>query len=361
MKDSANRSAIINPFSRLMAHEKTKESQVEDLSHKTTSQPDEKKFTKKIRPIEKVSENKISHQSQGEISKASKDEGFQEVKKLKRPDTVKLDLPGRNMSTNFKEDARDKFYYRPKMGKALYDRHSGTGRGTEVAKGGAGGKYTWEGQEVSKDQMGEIVDNFEHDYSNYEDQYYFEALQPQTTQEEPSLQETQKQEITEVIQNEQFPDNHIHGLHSKKEEKRRKQLGLSDEKEKDKDKLERPENSMSYQDYMEQLKKKNENLNLVKNSNINKQPPQQGVSPQELKVNKPNEDIEFQNNLNRESIRKKKEKVKERKVDSEEVELNKLVGKNLSLTNQKPEMTKGSSYNQNYKSHSYGYGEKPTS
>lgn len=30
-----------------------------------------------------------------------------------------------------------------KSGKRLYDRHSGTGRGKEVAKGGAGGLHTW--------------------------------------------------------------------------------------------------------------------------------------------------------------------------------------------------------------------------
>jgi hypothetical protein len=39
--------------------------------------------------------------------------------------------------------AKNEVAFVPGHQKRLYDRHSGTGRGKEIAKGGAGGKYTW--------------------------------------------------------------------------------------------------------------------------------------------------------------------------------------------------------------------------
>lgn len=39
--------------------------------------------------------------------------------------------------------AKNEITFNPKHQKRLFDRRSGTGRGKEIAKGGAGGKYTW--------------------------------------------------------------------------------------------------------------------------------------------------------------------------------------------------------------------------
>ena len=51
-----------------------------------------------------------------------------------------------------------------------FDRHSGTGRGREIAKDGAGGKYTWDNN----------PEKIARDYENNDDDYFFEeALNPE--------------------------------------------------------------------------------------------------------------------------------------------------------------------------------------
>ena len=74
------------------------------------------------------------------------------------------------------------FNQKPSRGRR-FDRQSGTGRGKEVAKGGAGGKGTW------GDNSKNIARDFE---KNNDDDYYFEtALNPEK-QEKPERQERQE-------------------------------------------------------------------------------------------------------------------------------------------------------------------------
>ena len=112
---------------------------------------------KKIRPKEKV-ENEP-------------EEGFEEVKNVrkKRPENdeeeeekVHKKRRGINYNTNEERDYREN--KKPPRGRR-YDRQSGTGRGREVAKGGAGGKYTWN----------DNPDTIARDFENNDDDEYFEA------------------------------------------------------------------------------------------------------------------------------------------------------------------------------------------
>ena len=116
---------------------------------------------KKIRPKEKV-ENEP-------------EEGFEEVKNFhkKRPENNEEEEEkghkkrrGINYNTYEERDYREN--QKPPRGRR-YDRQSGTGRGREIAKGGAGGKYTW------NDNPEKIARDFE---NNDDDEYFEAALNP---------------------------------------------------------------------------------------------------------------------------------------------------------------------------------------
>jgi hypothetical protein len=107
--------------------------------------------------------------------------------------------------------------------------------------------------------------------------------------------------------------DHIEPLPSKKEEKRRKRTRSIEEKEPE-EKFERPKHAISYQEYLLQLEKKNEDLN--KNNKIKTVPIS---APNEILKITPKEsgDVDYQKCLNEQNLRKKKEKVKtkERIID----------------------------------------------
>lgn len=57
--------------------------------------------------------------------------------------------------------------------KRVYDKHSGTGRGKEIAKSGGGGKFTWgtNDQALEKEAiMDDDDDNYEEEYQEKEQQ-----------------------------------------------------------------------------------------------------------------------------------------------------------------------------------------------
>jgi hypothetical protein len=88
---------------------------------------------------------------------------------------------------------------------------------------------------------------------------------------------------------------------------------------------------VSYQEYLDQLKKKNENLKEIKYREPNPNPVREDVlkiSPTE------SEDVEYQNWLNAQQVKKKKEKVKEKKPDEQEEQLNRLVSERLTISNE---------------------------
>jgi hypothetical protein len=119
-------------------------------------------------------------------------------------------------------------------------------------------------------------------------------------------------------------------LDSKKEQKRRKKsLPLEEKPEGEAEFLrEQKENTMTYAEYLEQLKKKNEQLYKEREKNIQKpNPPQPDKSvetSQRIKDHK-----EYEQWV--ESLHLKKKKPKEKKSDSTEDEINKLIGQKMIL------------------------------
>ena len=162
-----------NPFEKL--HVKREESDDDDQGEFQKVKGKEKNVPiglehkkKKNRPVEKVQDDD--------------NEGFEEVPnkmKKKRPvnDEEEEEAKGgehkKRKGINYQtvEDKEYRTKDKPKRGRQ-FDRHSGTGRGKEIAKGGAGGKGTW----------GENPKNIARDFENNEeyDDYYFEsALNPE--------------------------------------------------------------------------------------------------------------------------------------------------------------------------------------
>ena len=98
----------------------------------------------KIRPEEmkklKEEQDRIEFQPKEE----KVEEGFTEVRKGNKRDAdiaKKLWTPDETVRKS--PTHRERPYVIPRKGKRLYDRHSGTGRGREISKQGAGGKTTW--------------------------------------------------------------------------------------------------------------------------------------------------------------------------------------------------------------------------
>jgi hypothetical protein len=107
----------------------------------TATQAGEQKKKKKVRPEEK---KKLEETHQDD------EEGFEVVKK-KGPSKPKA-AAGEEETTEKGQEKPKKFKKfshalvkenQFNSEKRLYERHSGTGRGKEISKGGAGGKHTW--------------------------------------------------------------------------------------------------------------------------------------------------------------------------------------------------------------------------
>ena len=112
------------------------------------------------------------------------EEDFQEVKKVvkKRPpkqeegeeDKEHKKRKGINFNTNEKREYRESKNPKPQRGRK-FDKQSGTGRGKEVSKGGAGGKGTW----------GDNPKNIARDEDNYDDIYFQQALNQVPEEKKP--------------------------------------------------------------------------------------------------------------------------------------------------------------------------------
>jgi hypothetical protein len=101
----------------------------------------EHKHKRKVRP----SEIKIPEESRLNTNfEKEDDEGFTEIRKNKRPTTPNAEIFEHNVLKEYRNKKNNKAKT-PIMrgGKRMFDRHSGTGRGREVSKHGAGGKTTW--------------------------------------------------------------------------------------------------------------------------------------------------------------------------------------------------------------------------
>ena len=251
---------------------------------------------------------------------ANDEEGFEEVgnkAKKKRPVNDEEDegfeggehkkRKGINYGTAEKSDYRTKD--KPKRGRQ-FDRQSGTGRGKEIAKGGAGGKGTW----------GENPKAIAREYEDNNDDYYFEnALNPEKAKErkERPPRRARKEDKKE---GEEGEENKGEDKGEKKEEednKKRKERPKYELKEEEK--LNRPKDAKTLEEYLKEKEKPvEEEKKEVKRINDGK--------PLEKKQEK-NDDILGTTGEGR----KKGKKRKYKEINKEEADLNNLIGANLQI------------------------------
>jgi len=288
-------------------------------------QPQEVK-KKKIRPEER---KRLEEEAKsGGQTHHDDTQGFSEVKKRKpNPkggDIGNLIENAYEQGTN-QQQKRDKNFeskgYQPQTrgGKRPYDRQSGTGRGREIAKQGAGGKTTWgNAEKMAKQEVyGEGEEHygddlFTYDYSKQQAPKREEATKTEEKTEEPKAEPTQEEEQKPKFEKKE----------GQREKRRKKRLGLAAEEEKkDEKKSDAPDNSISYKEYKEKFKPEpKQEEKKVAQSMIQKTDLKEKV--------KGGENLEISIASNKPTTQKKPE-VKEKKVDKTESDLNKLIGQKL--------------------------------
>lgn len=250
------------------------------------------KKKKKVRPTEKVEDEQ--------------NEGFEEVKKAykKRPQNDEEEeskgkehskRKGINFYTNEERQYRES--KRAPRGRK-YDRQSGTGRGKEIAKDGAGGKFTWEG-----------------DFENNNDDYYFEsALNPESKEKRsgPRRQKKEKDNKEEGEENE--GETKEEGKKFEKEErKERKKPELKPE-----EKLIIRGDEITLQDYLKKSEKPKEEQKEIKRIQDGK--PLTKVEEKKVDIFGTSE-----------PGKKKGKKKKEKEFNPKEVELNAQIGAEIQI------------------------------
>jgi len=205
-------------------------------------------------------------------------------------------------------------------GKRQYDRQSGTGRGKEISKGGAGGKFTWGNyaKNVPKD-----AGYANEDYYNEDDRYFNSALNKPKTDEtkenkpEEKLPEKEKEVVVEKVEEPVADPVEVFEENKDWNDKRKKKKGAVEEEKVEM--LVRPENALSLSEYKDQLKLKNQNI--VK-TNVEVKRPDEGI---ELKPETKNEN-EFQLGLTDEKKKTApKQKAKNVTVDPSEKHLSQAI------------------------------------
>jgi hypothetical protein len=203
------------------------------------------KKKKKVRPEEK---KKMEEQEQVKDD----EEGFSVVQKIKKPtrgnDDYEVVEQKQNTYQKFNND-KHKGGNQPREvrpNQRQFDKHSGTGRGKEVSKGGAGGKYTWGNEE--KQAKREVYD---YDQGGV-DHFFDSALNPKPKREKREYEETRQEEVPvqevkvevvvpETIQNTEAVEDNL--------DKKGRKKKVNPEEEKEEDKLIIPENAISLEEY----------------------------------------------------------------------------------------------------------------
>ena len=140
--------ATKNPFGQLRVVDRDEDEEVAQKVSKTTpaatlfsNAQTEQKKKKKVRPDEKKQSEEHPVQESTE--------GFQVVRKNKqKPRTFEPVKEGDFEDKKSINPKVHKYVYHDRTanfrpGKRIFERHSGTGRGKEIAKGGAGGNFIW--------------------------------------------------------------------------------------------------------------------------------------------------------------------------------------------------------------------------
>ena len=258
---------------------------------------------KKVRPAEKVEDE--GEEGFTEVSKKVKkhrpedDEGEDEKEHKKRK--------GINYNTAEEKDYRTKD--KPKRGRQ-FDRHSGTGRGKEIAKGGAGGKGTW----------GENPKNIARDFENNNDDYYFDvALHPEKNPEKKRERPPRKPKNEDKKEGEDGEEKE--GGEEKKQEENKNRRRFEPKPLTEEEKLNRPENAQSLEEYLKKQKKPKEDEEKKEVKRI------QDGDPLKKREDKK------ENILGTTGAGKKKgKKKKEKEINKEELDLNAQIGANLVIS-----------------------------
>ncbi len=294
--------SINNPFEKLSVKidkEEDEQGEFEQVKKKDKNVPfgiETKK--RKVRPKEKVEEG---------------EEGFEEVKHKipkKRPQNDEEEGKGKdhakrrgiNYHTNEGREYQEN--KRPARGRK-FDRQSGTGRGKEIAKGGAGGKYTW------NDNPEKIARDFE---NNNDDYYFEEALNPENKEK----RERQPRRRRDENNNENTGEGEKEG---EGEQKKGNQRGEKKQYElKEEEKLKKPEGAISLEEYLnKQTRPKEEEQKEVKRI-------KDGEPLNKVQENK-DKDILGVSSQGKKKAKKKKEK----EVNQLEIDLNAEIGAKLQI------------------------------
>jgi len=277
--------------------------------------PEETKKKKKIRPEERKRLEEEINKNQDQQQNL---QGFTEVRKQKRGYQKEGDI--NYLIENAYEEGeaktfpQNKFEPRyPRGGKRLFERHSGTGRGREISKQGAGGKTTWGNPEQLAHK--EIYE--EENYYNDEDDYFVFAAKESLREKEKKTERVEheeevKQEVQEEKKEEYKPKYKKKGIYQEEEIKKEPVVEI-------------PDNTVSYQEYKQRKKE----VKLEDTKKIDQKVVQKTEGPQiDLKPKLKNiEEIEI--SLSKKTTEKKKNKQKDKKPNMLEDKINRIIGQNI--------------------------------
>lgn len=287
-----------NPFNKLKVQRDDEEDFVPVQSHKPAQKQTVVADDKAKKPKQRPKQEKDTNED---------NEGFEFVgKQQKKPRTEEANPEAVTDKKFGKDHKKNDHPYKRGEGKVrvgsnqrAFDRHSGTGRGKEVKKEGAGGKYTWGNQD--KNAQRDIVDYDDTDY------YFNKALNPKKEEVIVEAKEEVKAEIKEeVVPSTETEVKEEEGKDGKKDRKKKK--GVETAEVDEKDKLIIPENAIT----LEELKQKK--AAAAKEEKVEKVEIKVDLEPIE------NKKVE----VTAES-KKKGKKAKNDQVNPKEVDINKLV------------------------------------
>ena len=290
-----------NPFEKLNIKRDLEEDddgngEFQKVGGKEKSVPIGLEKKKKNRPAEKVADDNV-------------EEGFTEVAKKVRKHRPEEEEEGKGgehkkrKGINF-DTVEDKEYRTKdnrKRGRQ-FDRQSGTGRGKEIAKGGAGGKGTW----------GENPKNIARDFENNNDDYFFDqALHPEKRKDRPKNKPKKEKEEKEGEEKQE----------DKKEEEKPNRRKFEPKPLTEEEKLNRPEGAQSLEEYLQKQKK-----------------PSEGEEKKEVKRIQDGDPLKKRETKNDTLLgtstggKKKGKKKKEKEMNKEELDLNAKIGANLVIS-----------------------------
>lgn len=272
-------------------------------------QQTQEKKKKKVRPEEKKKSEEVAEEKE-------EFEGGFSVFKKKAPTKQKVSHPQEDVVEEKEKRHQTKHYtgYKDRArqvdsGKRMFERQSGTGRGKEISKGGAGGKHTWGANPKN------IAKHAEEEY-NPDDDVFNRALnaKPKTQKEEKVEEEVVEEQAEKTEETPKQEEQTEQPAEDNKEvnfDKRKKKKGFVEEEKKDI--LERPENPLSVNEYLQKLQEQKQNLSSSKPKTT------PVVENSDLKPRTKDEDLTI--GINAEIKKQSKTKPKEKKQEAKDLNI----------------------------------------